>query len=178
MSYGLVILTTVCGFALVLLCLLVATVITVRRKRSSARDVESTDESRVPNKPLSADQYAFQQTAFIDNQETLQQHFFSIVSQSGKPKGLTWKSCKFDEATIWAIEKQSANLHALLATVIHFDAIPGGPMEDVEAVGNARIATAIFFYNGESWDTRGDILFNLEPHEVLTRHCDDYDLYE
>ncbi len=178
MSDGIGILTTVCGFAIVLLCLLVATVITVRRKRSSARVVESSDGSSVPTKPLTADQYAAQQTAFIDNQSTLQQRFFSIVSQSGKPKGLTWKSCTFDEATIWAIEKQSANLHALLATVIHFDAIPGGPMEDVEAVGNARIATAIFFYNGESWDTRGDILFNLEPHEVLTRHCDDYDLYE
>jgi hypothetical protein len=178
MSDGIVILTTVCGFAIVLLCLLVATVITVRRKRSSARVVESSDGSSVPTKPLTADQYAAQQTAFIDNQATLQQHFFSIVSQSGKPKGLTWKSCKFDETTIWAIEKQSANLHALLATVIHFDAIPGGPMEDVEAVGNARIATAIFFYNGESWDTRGDILFNLDPHEVLTRHGDDYDLYE
>ena len=178
MSDGIVILTTVCGFAIVLLCLLVATVITVRRKRSSAKVVASSDGSSVPTKPLTADQYAAQQTAFIDNQSTLQQRFFSIVSQSGKPKGLTWKSCKFDETTIWAIEKQSANLHALLATVIHFDAIPGGPMEDVEAVGNARIATAIFFYNGENWDTRGDILFNLEPHEVLTRHCHDYDLYE
>lgn len=178
MSDGIGILTTVCGCAIVLLCLLVATVITVRRKRSLARVVASSDGSSVPTKPLTADQYAAQQTAFIDNQSTLQQRFFSIVSQSGKPKGLTWKSCKFDETTIWAIEKQSANLHALLATVIHFDAIPGGPMEDVEAVGNARIATAIFFYNGESWDTRGDILFNLEPHEVLTRHCDDYDLYE
>jgi hypothetical protein len=178
MSDGIVILTTVCGCAIVLFCLLVATVIAVRRKRSSARVVESSAGSSVPTKPLTADQYAAQQTAFIDNQATLQQRFFSIVSQSGKPKGLTWKSCNFDETTIWAIEKQSANLHALLATVIHFDAIPGGPMEDVEAVGNARIATAIFFYNGESWDTRGDILFNLEPHEVLTRHCDDYDLYE
>ena len=178
MSNGIVVLTTVCAFVIVLLCLLVAKVITVRRKRLSAKDVESTDESSVANKPLTADQYAAQQTAFIDNQGTLQQHFFSIVSQSGKPKGLTWKSCKFDEATIWVIEKQSANLHALLSTVIHFDAIPGGPMEDVEAVGNARIATAIFFYNGENWDTRGDILFNLDPHEVLTRHCDDYDLYE
>lgn len=178
MSDGIVILTTVCGFAIVLFCLLVATVMTVRRQRSSTRVVKSSDKTSVPTKPLTAEQYAVQQTAFIDNQATLQQRFFSLVSQSGKPKGLTWKSCKFDEATIWVIEKQSANLHALLSTIIHFDAIPGGPMEDVEAVGNARIATAIFFYDGEHWDTRGDILFNLDPHEVLTRHCDDYDLYE
>ncbi len=178
MSNGIVIPMTVCAFAVVLLCLFVALIIFVRRKRSSAKVVESNRGNSVPNEPLTAEQYATQQTAFVDNQPTLQQRFLSIVSQSGKPKGLTWKSCKFDETTIWAIEKQSANLHALLSTVIHFDAIPGGPMEDVEAVGNARIATAIFFYDGENWYTRGDILFNLDPHEVLARHCDDYDLYK
>ena len=178
MSDGLVILSSVCGITTFLLFLLIATVITLGRKHSSPRDVQSSDECNVPKNPLTADQYAAQQTAFMDNQSTLEERFFSIVSQSGKPKGLTWKSCKFDEATMWVIEKQSANLHALLSTVIHFDAVPGGPMEDVEAVGNARIATVIFFYNGDNWDTGGDVLFNLEPHEVLTRHCDDYDLYQ
>ena len=178
MSDGLVILSSVCGITTFLLFLLIATVITLRRKHSSPRDVQSSGEKSVPKKQLTADQYAAQQTAFMDNQSTLEERFFSIVSQSGKPKGLTWKTCKFDEATMWVIEKQSANLHALLSTVIHFDAVPGGPMEDVEAVGNARIATVIFFYNGDNWDTGGDVLFNLEPHEVLARHCDDYDLYQ
>lgn len=178
MSSGVVILTTVAGITIVLLCLLVARAISIRRERYSAHVVEATNEINIPNKLLTPDQYAAQQTSFIDNQSALQQRFLSIVSQSGKPKGLTWKSCQFDETIIWAIEKQSANLHALLSTVIHFDAIAGGPMEDVEAVGNARIATAIFFYHGEGWDTRGDILFNLDPHDVLVRHCDDYDLYQ
>jgi hypothetical protein len=178
MRDGLVILASVCGIAILLLGLLVAAVTTLRRKHAASRDAQPSDESSVPKNPLTADQYTAQQTAFTDNQSILQDRFFSIVSQSGKPKGLTWKSCKFDEATMWVIEKQSANLHALLSTVIHFDAVPGGPMEDVEAVGNARIATVIFFYNGDNWDTGGDVLFNLEPHEVLARHCDDYDLYQ
>jgi len=178
MSDGFVILSTVCGIAIFLLFLIVALAMTLRRKHSSPREVQSTGKSSVPKNPLTANQYAAQQSAFVDNKSTLQKRFFSIVSDSGKPKGLTWKSCKFDEATMWVIEKQSANLHALLSTVIHFDAVPGGPMEDVEAVGNARIATVIFFYNGDNWDTGGDVLFNLEPHEVLTRHCDDYDLYQ
>ena len=91
MSDGIVILTTVCGFAIVLFCLFVATVMTVRRQRSSTRVVKSSNETSVPNKPLTAEQYTVQQTVFIDNQATLQQRFFSLVSQSGKPKGLTWK---------------------------------------------------------------------------------------
>ena len=178
MSDGLVILSSICGSAIFLLVLLAAAVMTLRRRHSSSNEAESSCEFSVANNPLTLDQYTAQQNAFTDNQSNLQERFFSIVSQSGKPKGLIWKSCKFDETTMWVIEKQSANLHALLSTVIHFDAVPGGPMEDVEAVGNARIATAIFFYNGDNWDTGGDVLFNLEPHEVLARHCDDYDLYQ
>ena len=153
-------------------------IIVLKITRRSPQFDKNMPPATVPNKLRTAEQYAGQQAAFFDHQSNLQQRFFSIVSKSGKPKGLTWKSCKFDEATIWAIEKQSANLHALLSVVIHFEAVLGGPMEDVEAVGNARIATAIFFYDGSRWDTRGDILFNLEPHDVLTRHCDDYDLYQ
>ncbi len=175
MSIGLNIVAITAAIAVLFCGLLIVALKITRRSR---RCVKNMAPAIVPNKLRTAEQYAGQQTAFIDHQSNLQQRFFSRVSKSGKPKGLTWKSCKFDEATTWAIEKQSANLHALLSVVIHFEAVPGGPMEDVEAVGNARIATAIFFYDGIRWDTRGDILFNLEPHEVLTRHCDDYDLYQ
>jgi hypothetical protein len=175
MFNGLQIPLIIAAIAAIVFGLVVIALIMVRRSPRFDGTIAATSVAR---RPLTKDQYAAQQTAFTDNQLTLQQRFVSIVSQSGKPKGLTWKSCKFDKTTHWVIEKQSANLHALLSTVIHFNAIPGDSMEDVPAVGNARIATAIFFYDGQRWDTRGDVLFNLEPHDVLIRHCNDYDLYQ
>ena len=48
-------------------------------------------------------------------------------------------------------------------------------MEDVEAVGNLRAATAVFTHNGREWTTHGRTIFNLEPHEVLERHRDSLD---
>ncbi len=42
-------------------------------------------------------------------------------------------------------------------------------MEDVEAVGNLRAATAVFFYDGKKWTTSGRALFNLNPSEAI-RH--------
>ena len=176
MSSGVVILTTVAGITIVLLCLLVARAISIRRERYSAHVVEATNEINIPNKLLTPDQYAAQQTSFIDNQSALQQRFLSIVSQSGKPKGLTWKSCQFDETIIWAIEKQSANLHALLSTVIHFDAIAGGPMEDVEAVGRVRAATAVFLYERGAWLTEGRVVFNLDPEEAVEYYQNELEL--
>ena len=43
-------------------------------------------------------------------------------------------------------------------------------MEDVEAVGNLRAATAVFDWKGGDWTTQGRAVFNLEPHEVLERY--------
>ncbi|MEK6248535.1 MAG: hypothetical protein N2C12_10180, partial [Planctomycetales bacterium] len=52
---------------------------------------------------------------------------------------------------------------------ISFEAIEGGGMEEVEAVSNLRAATAVFFMDGDRWDTRGRVIFNLEPAEAIER---------
>jgi hypothetical protein len=58
---------------------------------------------------------------------------------------------------------------------IGFEAIEGGGMEDVEAVGNLRAATAIFTWAGADWTTAGRAVFNLEPREVLERYRENLD---
>ena len=40
-------------------------------------------------------------------------------------------------------------------------------MEDVEAVGNLRSATAVFAHRRGAWTTEGRVVFNLEPNEAL-----------
>ncbi|MEC7564097.1 MAG: hypothetical protein VX738_00310 [Planctomycetota bacterium] len=151
----------------------------IRRTRRSADPRASSDQHSdpvtAPRPRLSVAEYEKQQALFLKNRADLSQRFFSLVSVSGIPKGLTWKSCDFNEEILWVIEKQSADLHALIPAVIYFEAIAGGPMEEVEAVGNARVATGLFYFNGEHWDTSGHVLFNLDPEEVLSRHEDDYD---
>ncbi len=100
----------------------------------------------------------------------LQSQFFEAAAASGKPRGLAWKSCAFQDGMLLARDRANGELVALVGVTIAFEAIEGGGMEDVEAVGNLRAATAVFTHNGKAWTTGGKALFNLEPREVLERY--------
>ena len=63
-----------------------------------------------------------------------------------------------------------ANSSPWSAATISFEAIPGGGMEDVEAVGNLRYATAFFVHRNNAWTTDGRAAFNLEPPEALKHY--------
>ena len=69
----------------------------------------------------------------------------------------------------------SALLQAFVAVTISFEAIEGGPMEDVEAVGNLRAATAVFYFSGGAWHTDGRAIFNLNPTEAIA-YCQDFEM--
>ncbi len=107
---------------------------------------------------------------FVSSREGLESAFFQAAAASGKPRGLAWKQCAFQEEVVMARDRGNGDLVGLVGVTIGFEAIEGGGMEDVEAVGNLRAATAVFTYNGRAWSTQGRAVFNLEPREVLTRY--------
>ena len=106
---------------------------------------------------------------FRQQRERLEAKFFDLASQSGKPRGLRWTNCEFADDVSFARDRESGNMTALVAVTISFEAIEDGGMEDVEAVGNLRAATAVFFLNEQRWATRGRVIFNLEPAEAIQR---------
>ena len=55
----------------------------------------------------------------------------------------------------------------IFAVTISFEAIPGGGMEDVEAVGNLRAATVVFRLDGPEWEVDGKAYFNLSPAQTI-----------
>ena len=70
---------------------------------------------------------------------------------------------------LFARDRESGNMTALVSVTISFVAIEDGGMEDVEAVGNLRAATAVFFLKDQRWETLGRAIFNLEPTEAIQR---------
>jgi hypothetical protein len=106
---------------------------------------------------------------FGRNRGALESEFFRAAAASGKPRGLAWKSCAFQDAVLLARDRANGELVGLVGVTIGFEAVEGGGMEDVEAVGNLRAATAVFTHNGREWATSGRAVFNLEPREVLER---------
>lgn len=111
---------------------------------------------------------------FQEDWPRLQEAFFQAASTSGKPRGLRWKGCQWNELHEWVRDKSNGQLLALVGVTISFEAIEGGDMEGVEAVGNLRNASAVFAFDGE-WRTVGRAVFNLNPDEVLEHFKGSYE---
>jgi hypothetical protein len=109
---------------------------------------------------------------YSQDRNSLEQTFFETAAASGKPRGLKWKQCDFHEKSLLAKDRSTGEFYSLTGVTISFEAIAGGGMEDVEAVGNLRCATAVFVYRKGRWTTDGRVIFNLEPHEALQRYHD------
>jgi hypothetical protein len=109
---------------------------------------------------------------FARDRKDLEVKFFQSASLSGKPRGLAWKQCAFQDGLLMGRDRANGEIVGLVGVTSGFEAIEGGGMEDVEAVGNLRAATAVFIHNGREWTTQGKAIFNLEPREVIERYTE------
>jgi hypothetical protein len=100
--------------------------------------------------------------------EQLEAKFLHLAGDSGKPRGLRWVDCDFENDVTYARDKRNGQLSAFVGVTISFEAVEGGGMEEVEAVGNLRAATAVFgFDERRQWYTDGRAIFNLNPSEAI-----------
>lgn len=106
---------------------------------------------------------------FSEHRDDLTGLFLRTAGATGKPRGLRWTGCELSGPPLFAVDDATGELIALVAATISFAAIEGGGMEDVEAVGNLRSATAVFMHRGQGWITEGRVIFNLEPAEALAK---------
>lgn len=112
---------------------------------------------------------------FQQERPRLEALFLQTAGQSGKPRGLRWKECQWSDLIAWVRDKQTGQLLALAGVTISFEAIEGGDMEGVEAVGNLRNASAVFVYQDGQWGTLGRVIFNLNPDEAVAHFKDGYE---
>lgn len=106
--------------------------------------------------------------------ETLEAKFFDLVRQLGKPRDLVWIDCDWQPDVTFARDAETGLLTAFVAVNIRFEAVEGGDMEGVEAVGLIRDAAAVFHFKDGAWGTGGRALFNMNPADAVTRLKDQY----
>lgn len=111
---------------------------------------------------------------FRQQRETLEAKFFDMARQLGKPRDLTWIDCDWQETVTFARDAQTGLLTAFAAVNVSFEAVEGGDMEEVEAVGLLRECAAVFHYQEGAWGTGGRALFNMNPEDAVTRLGDQY----
>lgn len=107
--------------------------------------------------------------------ERLEAHFVTAASATGKPRGLRWKDCSFDNQLELARDRHSGQIVALVPVTIQFEAIEGSDMEGLPAVGNLRTASAVFFFERGQWRTVGKAVFNMNPDEALEHFKNQYE---
>jgi hypothetical protein len=112
---------------------------------------------------------------FAQRRPELEQAFFREAAASGKPRGLRWKALEWEPGAAFARERATGRLAALVGVTIQFEAVEGGDMEGLPAVGNLRNASAVFFFHRGHWHTTGKAVFNLNPDEALARFGDRYE---
>jgi len=108
-------------------------------------------------------------TLFRRQREKLEAKFMELAQSRGKPRGLRWIDCDWLDGVTFARERQTGLLTAFAAINVRFEAIEGGDMEDVAAVGTVRDAVALFHYQQGTWGTGGKALFNMNPQEAIER---------
>jgi hypothetical protein len=107
--------------------------------------------------------------SFKIERELLEAKFFDLASRRGKPRGLRWLECDWQNSVSFGRDLESGLITAFVGVNIRFEAIEGGDMEEVEAVSMIRDAAALFHYQRGHWGTGGRALFNLNPADALTR---------
>jgi hypothetical protein len=140
----------VLGIALAAALLLVA-VLAWKPLRTLAREAEVQHARRL----------------FTQQREHLEAHFLGAAARSGKPRGLRWKDCEWERGVELAREPGTGRLAALVGVTIQFEAVEGGDMEGLPAVGNLRNASAVFFFDRGRWHTVGKAVFNMNPDEAI-----------
>jgi hypothetical protein len=107
--------------------------------------------------------------------ERLEAQFLRAAGATGKPRGLRWVDCEWEDEVTFVRERQTGQFAALVAVTIQFEAIPGGDMEGLPAVGNLRNASAVFFFQGGHWQTVGKAVFNMNPDEAVLHFQNQYE---
>jgi hypothetical protein len=107
------------------------------------------------------------QELFRLQRERLELSFLPAAAATGKPRGLRWVDCSFDDEVVFARDRNSRELLALVGVTIRFEAIEGSDMEGLAAVGNLRNASAVFYFHKGRWNTAGKAVFNLNPAEAV-----------
>jgi len=125
-----------------------------------------------------AERIARAQRDFHRQREPLEAKFIEIAASRGKPRGLRWVDVDFDDDVVYARDRRSRQLKALVAIEVSFEAIEGGGMEEVENVAKAKAATAEFLHDGSRWITEGKVYFNLAPSATVKYLATDMELVE
>jgi hypothetical protein len=108
--------------------------------------------------------------SFHHRREWLEAKFWSLASRSGRPRGIRWVDCEFDDEVAFARDRNTGHLRALVGVTIQFEAVEGSGLEDENALAERKAATVVFRLDGLHWEVDGRAYFNLNPAQTIAHY--------
>ncbi len=113
---------------------------------------------------------------FSLERERLEARFFDQAAQSGKPRGLRWKSIEWNDDVVFVRDRETGDLLALVGVTVYFEPIEGEALEDNPNATTPRDATAVFQFTRRNWASTGRVLFNMDPQLMIHRYRDRFEV--
>lgn len=104
---------------------------------------------------------------FHHQRERLEAKFLQLGMMNPKADSPRWTGCDFRDDVSYARNRSTGQLSAFVAVTIEMDDLDARATTAPGAVGNLRVATAEFCFDGDHWETEGRAIFNLTPTEAI-----------
>jgi hypothetical protein len=101
---------------------------------------------------------------FRQQREWLEARFLAALAKNDPLERVRWEDAHWHDEIVWARERPSRKLLALIG--VHFDSDPIFDLPD----SHPRHATALFEYHKGRWIAEGKRLDEIRPDEAFLRH--------
>jgi hypothetical protein len=113
---------------------------------------------------------------FHRQRERLEAKFVQLGMVSGRSDVPRWSDCDFDDDVAYARNRSTGELSAFVAVTIEMEDSDRCVSSSSGAVSNLRVATAVFRFDHDHWETDGRAIFNLNPTEAIRFYHRDLEL--
>ncbi len=97
--------------------------------------------------------------------ERLEARFVKLGQNRSQPGARRWIDCRFEDEVTYARNRLTGEISAFVGVNIELETSDYlGSLEPSTAI---RSGTAVFRYDGRSWDTDGRVIYDLNPQEAI-----------
>ncbi len=99
--------------------------------------------------------------------ERLEAKFIQLAERRNLADSVHWEDAEFGDEVAFVRHRTSGELSAFVPLTVGMSDYDLSLVEASDLIGNLRVATVVFRFDGKHWDTDGRAMLNLKPDEAI-----------
>jgi len=99
--------------------------------------------------------------------ERLEAKFIQLAESRNLADSADWEDAEFGDEVAFVRHRATGELSAFVPLTVGLSDYDLLPVESSDLIGNLRVATVVFRFDGRHWDTDGRAMLNLKPEEAI-----------